>query len=60
MTAQQAADTPPAVTTELRGRPRGIRRLTRALGLDRNPLRRACDRAEAWSRVGPPWSRGSP
>jgi hypothetical protein len=34
------------------GRPRGIARLTRALGLDRNPLRRASDRAEAWIRVG--------
>jgi hypothetical protein len=34
------------------GRPRGITRLTRALGLDRNPLRRASDRAEAWIRVG--------
>jgi hypothetical protein len=27
-------------------------RLARALGLDRNPLRRATDRAEAWIRVG--------
>ena len=34
------------------GRPRGLRRLPRALGLDRNPLRRATDRAEAWIRVG--------
>jgi hypothetical protein len=34
------------------GRPRGLKRLTRALGLDRNPLRRATDRAEAWIRVG--------
>ena len=34
------------------GRPRGLRRLARALGLDRNPLRRATDRAEAWIRVG--------
>jgi hypothetical protein len=33
-------------------RPRGITRLTRALGLGRNPLRRASDRAEAWIRVG--------
>jgi hypothetical protein len=32
--------------------PRGITRLTRALGLDRNPLRRASHRAEAWIRVG--------
>jgi hypothetical protein len=31
-------------------RPRG--RLTRVLGLDGNPLRRASDRAEAWIRVG--------
>jgi hypothetical protein len=35
-----------------RGRPRGLTRLARALGLDRNPLRRASDRAEAWIRVG--------
>ena len=28
------------------------RRLARALGLDRNPLRRATDRAEAWIRIG--------
>ena len=35
-----------------RGRPRGLTRLARALGLDRNPLRRATDRAEAWIRVG--------
>lgn len=28
------------------------RRLARALGLDRNPLRRASDRAEAWIRIG--------
>jgi len=34
------------------GRPRGLTRLARALGLDRNPLRRASDRAEAWIRVG--------
>jgi hypothetical protein len=34
------------------GRPRGFIRLARALGLDRNPLRRATDRAEAWIRVG--------
>jgi hypothetical protein len=34
------------------GRPRGSTRLTRALGLDRHPLRRASDRAEAWIRVG--------
>ena len=34
------------------GRPRGLIRLARALGLDRNPLRRASDRAEAWIRVG--------
>jgi hypothetical protein len=34
------------------GRPRGRTRLARALGLDRNPLRRATDRAEAWVRVG--------
>ncbi|HWM97938.1 MAG TPA: hypothetical protein VNO54_12840 [Streptosporangiaceae bacterium] len=34
------------------GRPRGFTRLARALGLDRNPLRRATDRAEAWIRVG--------
>jgi hypothetical protein len=34
------------------GRPRGRTRLARALGLDRNPLRRATDRAEAWIRVG--------
>ena len=27
-------------------------RLARALGLDRNPLRRASDRAEAWIRIG--------
>jgi hypothetical protein len=33
-------------------RPRGLTRLARALGLDRNPLRRATDRAEAWIRVG--------
>jgi hypothetical protein len=31
--------------------PRGTR-LARALGLDRNPLRRASDRAEAWIRIG--------
>ena len=34
------------------GRPGGLTRLARALGLDRNPLRRATDRAEAWIRVG--------
>jgi hypothetical protein len=34
------------------GRPRGLTRLARALGLDRNPLRRATDRAEAWIGVG--------
>jgi hypothetical protein len=34
------------------GRPRGLTRLARALRLDRNPLRRATDRAEAWIRVG--------
>jgi hypothetical protein len=34
------------------GRPCGLTRLARALGLDRNPLRRASDRAEAWIRVG--------
>jgi hypothetical protein len=34
------------------GRPRGLTRLARALGLDHNPLRRATDRAEAWIRVG--------
>jgi hypothetical protein len=34
------------------GRPRGLTRLARALGLDRNPLRRATDRAEAWIRAG--------
>src|ERR1700693_5882051 len=34
------------------GRPRGLKRLARALGLDHNPLRRATDRAEAWIRVG--------
>src|ERR1700751_3287542 len=34
------------------GRPRGLTRLARSLGLDRNPLRRAADRAEAWIRVG--------
>ena len=34
------------------GRPRGLKRLARSLGLDRNPLRRATDRAEAWIRVG--------
>ena len=33
------------------GRPRGLTRLARALGLDRNPLRRATDRAEAWIRA---------
>jgi hypothetical protein len=34
------------------GRLRGRTRLARALGLGRNPLRRATDRAEAWVRVG--------
>ena len=34
------------------GRPRGLTRLARVLGLDRNPLRRATDRAEAWIRAG--------
>jgi hypothetical protein len=34
------------------GRPGGLTRLARALGLDRNPLRRPTDRAEAWIRVG--------
>lgn len=34
------------------GRPRHRARLARALGLDRNPLRRASDRAEAWIRIG--------
>jgi hypothetical protein len=34
------------------GSPRLSARLARALGLDRNPLRRASDRAEAWIRVG--------
>ena len=34
------------------GWPRWIKRLARALGLDRNPLRRASDRAEAWIRAG--------
>ena len=34
------------------GRPRGLTRLARSLGLDRNPLRRATDQAEAWIRVG--------
>ena len=33
------------------GRPRRRTRLARALGLDRNPLRRASDRAEAWIRI---------
>ena len=33
-------------------RPRGLTRLARALRLDRNPLRRATDRAEAWIRAG--------
>jgi len=33
------------------GRPRWKARLARALGLDRNPLRRASDRAEAWIRA---------
>ena len=33
------------------GRPRRLTQLARALGLDRNPLRRATDRAEAWIRV---------
>ena len=34
------------------GRPERRARLARALGLERNPLRRASDRAEAWIRVG--------
>jgi hypothetical protein len=34
------------------GRPRSLMRLARALGLDRNPLRRATDRAETLIRVG--------
>jgi hypothetical protein len=34
------------------GPPRPSARLARTLGLDRNPLRRASDRAEAWIRVG--------
>jgi hypothetical protein len=34
------------------GRAGGRRRLARALGLDRNPLCRATDRAEAWIRAG--------
>ena len=34
------------------GRPWRRTRLARALGLDRNPLRRASDRAEAWIRIG--------
>jgi hypothetical protein len=34
------------------GRRRGLTRLARALGLDRNPLRRATDRAEAWVGQG--------
>jgi hypothetical protein len=33
-------------------RPRRRTRLMRALGLDRNPLRRASDRTEAWVRIG--------
>jgi hypothetical protein len=34
------------------GRPGGLTRLARVVGLDRNPLRRATDRAEAWIRAG--------
>jgi hypothetical protein len=34
------------------GRPRGLTQLARALGLDRNPLGRATDRAEGWIRAG--------
>jgi hypothetical protein len=34
------------------GQAGGFTRLARALGLERNPLRRATDRAEAWIRVG--------
>ena len=34
------------------GRPTLTTRLVRALGLDRNPLRRVSDRAEAWIRAG--------
>jgi len=42
-----------AETMKIRpGQPRGRTRLARALGLDRNPLRRATDRAEAWIRIG--------
>jgi hypothetical protein len=33
------------------GRPRDLTRLARVLGLDRNPLRRATDRAEGWIRA---------
>src|ERR1700735_597669 len=33
------------------GRAGGLTRLARALGLDRHPLRRATDRAEAWIRA---------
>ena len=33
------------------GQPRGMARLRRVLGLDRNPLYRASDRAEAWIRI---------
>jgi hypothetical protein len=33
-------------------RPRRRTRVARALGLDRNPLRRSSDRAEAWIRIG--------
>src|ERR1700722_5490760 len=31
---------------------RGLTRMSRSVGLNRNPLRRASDRAEAWIRVG--------
>jgi len=34
------------------GRPKRRARLARALGLERNPLLRASDRAEAWIRAG--------
>jgi hypothetical protein len=33
------------------GQPRGTTRLRRVLGLDRNPLYRASDGAEAWIRI---------
>ena len=34
------------------GQPRGSTRLARVFGLDGNPLRRASDRAETWTRIG--------